>query len=47
MRETHSPEVQRLLDREAIWDCLYRYTRGLDRHDEELKRPFELTLPPG
>ncbi len=32
----HSPEVQRLLDRQAILDCLHRYTRGLDRHDTEL-----------
>ena len=30
------PEVQRLLDRQAIVDCLHRYSRGLDRHDEEL-----------
>jgi SnoaL-like domain len=28
--------VRRLLDREAIVDCLLRYTRGLDRHDDEL-----------
>lgn len=32
----HSPEVQRLLDRQAIVDCLHRYTRGLDRHSNEL-----------
>ena len=32
----HSPELQRLLDRQAILDCLHRYTRGLDRHDDEL-----------
>jgi hypothetical protein len=31
----HSPEVQRLLDRQAILDCLHRYTRGLDRHDDD------------
>lgn len=29
-------EVQHLRDREAILDCLTRYSRGLDRHDEEL-----------
>jgi hypothetical protein len=28
----HAPEVQRLIDRQAIIDCLHRYTRGLDRH---------------
>jgi hypothetical protein len=28
--------VQRLADRQAILDCLTRYSRGLDRHDEEL-----------
>jgi hypothetical protein len=32
----HSPEVQTLLDRQAILDCLHRYTRGLDRHDTDL-----------
>jgi hypothetical protein len=36
MTETHSPEVQRLLDLQAIRDCLNRYSRGLDRHDEEI-----------
>lgn len=36
MTEAHSPELQRLLDRQAIVDCLHRYSRGLDRHDEEL-----------
>jgi hypothetical protein len=29
-------EVQRLLDRLAISDCIHRYARGLDRHDDEL-----------
>jgi hypothetical protein len=29
-------EVRRLSDREAIVDCLHRYSRGLDRLDEEL-----------
>ena len=30
------PELQRLLDRQAIVECLHRYSRWLDRHDEEL-----------
>jgi SnoaL-like domain len=29
-------DVQRLLDRMAISDCVNRYARGLDRHDDEL-----------
>ena len=29
-------QVQHLLDREAIWDCVYRYARGLDRHDADV-----------
>jgi hypothetical protein len=29
-------QVRHLLDREAIWDCVYRYARGLDRHDPEI-----------
>jgi hypothetical protein len=36
MEQTYGPELQRLLDREAIRDCLTRYARGLDRHDQEL-----------
>lgn len=32
------PQLQELLDRQAIWDCLMRYTRGVDRLDEELIR---------
>ncbi len=31
-------ELQRLLDRQAIWDCLLRYIRGVDRMDLELIR---------
>jgi ketosteroid isomerase-like protein len=34
--ERLAEQVQRLLDREAIWDCVYRYARGLDRHDAEI-----------
>ncbi len=30
------PELQRLLDLEAIRACLHRYSRGIDRHDEEI-----------
>jgi hypothetical protein len=30
--------LQQLLDREAIRDCLYRYSRGIDRIDEESLR---------
>jgi len=28
--------LQELLDRQRIWDCLLRYTRGVDRLDREL-----------
>jgi hypothetical protein len=28
--------LRHLLDRQAIWDCLHRYTRGVDRLDREL-----------
>jgi hypothetical protein len=31
-------QLQQLLDREAIRDCLYRYCRGIDRMDEEALR---------
>jgi SnoaL-like domain len=30
--------LRRLLDRQAIEDCIHRYARGLDRRDEELLR---------
>jgi uncharacterized protein (TIGR02246 family) len=36
MPEQHHPDVQRLLDRQAISDCVHRYSRGLDRHDDEM-----------
>jgi SnoaL-like domain len=36
--EARDPEIQRLLDRQAISDCLLRYARGIDRHDSELAR---------
>lgn len=35
---TTAEQVQQLLDRQAIWDCLMRYTRGVDRLDDELIR---------
>ena len=31
-----SQKVQYLLDRQEILDCVHRYTRALDRHDDEL-----------
>lgn len=31
-----TPEIQDLIDRERIRQCLVRYTRGIDRLDEEL-----------
>ena len=36
MTGTLDPKLQYLLDRQAILDCVYRYCRGLDRHDEAL-----------
>ena len=30
------PELRQLLDRQAIADCVNRYARGLDRHDDEM-----------
>jgi hypothetical protein len=32
------PAVQRLADKDAIWQCVLRYTRGLDRLDIDLFR---------
>jgi ketosteroid isomerase-like protein len=29
-------ELRELLDRQAIRDCVHRYARGLDRHDDEM-----------
>lgn len=31
-------DVQMLKDRQSILDCIYRYCRGLDRHDDDLLR---------
>jgi SnoaL-like domain len=36
--EPSNAAVQELLDRQAIMDCLHRYTRGVDRVDEDLIR---------
>jgi hypothetical protein len=36
MADTTAEDVQHLIDRMAIIDCLNRYVRGLDRHDDEL-----------
>jgi hypothetical protein len=38
MAEARDPELQRLLDRQAIVDVVTRYSRGVDRHDEEILR---------
>src|SRR5579871_3447028 len=32
----HADALQRLIDRQAILDCIHRYCRALDRHDDEL-----------
>jgi hypothetical protein len=34
--EAEIASLRALLDRQAIVDCLHRYTRGLDRHDDDL-----------
>ena len=36
MTPSRSETTQELLDRRAIRDCIYRYARGLDRHDDDL-----------
>jgi hypothetical protein len=33
-----SEKLQRLIDRQEILDCIHRYTRALDRHDDDLLR---------
>ena len=33
-----SGRLQRLIDRQEILDCLHRYARALDRHDDEMLR---------
>lgn len=36
MLSSSIPEVQYLLDRQAILDTVNRYARGIDRHDEDM-----------
>jgi hypothetical protein len=38
MEQPCQAQIQDLLDREAIRNCLYRYCRGIDRADEEALR---------
>ena len=38
MTEELLAKLQHLIDRQEINDCIHRYTRGLDRHDDELLR---------
>jgi hypothetical protein len=38
LTETEVTALRRLLDRQAIVDCIHRYARGVDRRDEELLR---------
>jgi SnoaL-like domain len=38
LAESTDARLQELLDRQEIIDCLHRYTRGVDRVDEELIR---------
>jgi len=38
MEQVCQADIQALLAREAIRDCLYRYCRGIDRADEEALR---------
>lgn len=38
MTEIDRDALQRLMDKEAIRECVHRYARGLDRHDEEILR---------
>lgn len=38
MTEPLGADLRLLVDRQAIWDCLMRYARGVDRLDEELIR---------
>lgn len=36
MNEDQEARLQALLDRQEVWDCLLRYSRGVDRLDPEL-----------
>ena len=45
MITTVSQFKSELADRETNRDCLYRYSRGVDRYDEELLRSVYRTIP--
>jgi hypothetical protein len=36
MARNIDPELRALLDKQAIFECVNRYARGLDRHDDEM-----------
>jgi len=36
MKDDMEAALCRLIDQQAIMDCLFRYTRGVDRLDREL-----------
>lgn len=36
MEAERTARLERLLDRQEIWDCLNRFSRGMDRFDREL-----------
>jgi hypothetical protein len=38
MTDPRAAAIDALLDRQAIWDCMLRYARGVDRLDEQLIR---------
>lgn len=38
MTEADLLAIQRLADKDAIRECVHRYARGIDRHDEEILR---------
>jgi hypothetical protein len=38
MNESDLAVLRRLLDKEAIRECVHNYARGIDRHDEEILR---------
>ncbi len=38
MTDADFAAVQRLADQDAIRECVHRYARGIDRHDEEIIR---------
>lgn len=38
MTDADLTAIQRLADKDAIRECVHRYARGIDRHDEEILR---------